>query len=156
MRIEHIRSHRCDHRVGGHDVIESGAGSHRAHAHVHSIIDIRRSTDVLATNDEDVVRAVRFIHENAFGRLLAKDVLVHVSASRASLEPRMRQVLRRTIHEEIQHVRIERAKELLATTGLEIKQVAQQSGFRYVSYMTRVFRRVLGETPARYRARMRR
>ncbi len=116
----------------------------------------RRSTDLLATDDEDVVRAVRFIHENAFKRLLATDVLEHVSASRASLEPRMKKVLNRTIHQEIERVRIERAKELLATTELEIKQVAQRAGFRYVSYLTRVFRRVLDETPASYRARMRR
>ena len=116
----------------------------------------RRSTDVLATDDQDVVRAVRFIRENAFGRLLARDVLAHVSASRASLEPRMRKVLNRTIHQEIERVRIERAKELLATTAMEIKQVANRSGFHYVPYLTRVFRRVLGETPARYRARMRR
>ena len=115
----------------------------------------RRSTDVLSTDDQDVVRAVRFIRENAFGRLLARDVLAHVSVSRASLEPRIFQVIHRTIHQEIERVRVERAKELLATTNLEIKQVAQQAGFRCVSYMTRVFRRVLDETPAHYRARLR-
>jgi LacI family transcriptional regulator len=102
------------------------------------------------------VRAVRFIRENACNRILARDVLDHVSASRASLEPRMRQILNRTIHQEIERVRMERVKELLTTTDLEIKHIAQRTAFRSVPYLTRVFHRVLGEAPARYRARMRR
>lgn len=118
-------------------------------------IVIRKSTDVLAIEDQDVVRAVRFVRENACRGIHATDVLRHVGSSRASLEPRIRQILRRSIHQEIERVRMERVKELLATTNLEIKQVAQRTGFRYVSYLTRVCQRVLGETPARYRARTR-
>ena len=36
---------------------------------------------------------------------------------------------------------------------MTIKQVARESGFASVQYMTRVFRAVTGETPARYRLR---
>ena len=71
----------------------------------------------------------------------------------AALQQRMKQMIGRTIHQEIQRVRICKVKDLLAMSDLTIKQVARESGFASVQYMTRVFRAVTGETPARYRAR---
>jgi LacI family transcriptional regulator len=112
---------------------------------------VRRSTDVLATQDADVIRAVQFIREHACQPLRVPDVLDHVSVSRATLEPRFRDVLGRTIHQEIHRVRIERAKTLLVETDLPIKQVAQQAGFKTVQYLTRVFRAVAGQPPAAFR-----
>jgi LacI family transcriptional regulator len=64
----------------------------------------------------------------------------------------MKHVIGRTVHQEIQQVRLNRVKNLLAMSDLTIKQVARESGFASVQYMTRVFRAVTGETPARYRS----
>ena len=61
--------------------------------------------------------------------------------------------LGRTIHQEIDRVRIQRAKTLLAETNLPIKQIAQQAGFQTVQYLTRTFRRLTGDTPAAFRRR---
>jgi LacI family transcriptional regulator len=112
---------------------------------------VRRSTDVLATNDQDVIRAVQFIRKHACGPIRAAEVLDHVSVSRASLGPRFRNVLGRTVHQEIQRVQIEQAKTLLAETDLPIKQVACQAGFKNVQYLTRVFGAVTGQPPAAFR-----
>jgi len=111
----------------------------------------RRSTDVLATDDHDVIRAVQYIRENACLAIQVPDILQHVSMSRAALEPRFRSVLGRTLHQEVQKVRIERAKFLLAEADLPIKQIALQSGFKNVQYLTRVFRAVVGQPPAAFR-----
>jgi LacI family transcriptional regulator len=81
------------------------------------------------------------------------DVLAHMAMSRGSLQQRMKQVMGRTIHQEIHRVRLERAKELLVNSDLAVKQVATQSGFASVQYMTRVFGYATGETPAGYRRR---
>jgi LacI family transcriptional regulator len=113
----------------------------------------RRSTDTVAAEDEEVARAVLFIRERACGGLQVGDVLAHTGMSRASLQQRMKQLLGRTIHQEIQRARLNRAKHLLAMSGLTIKQVARESGFASVQYMTRVFRAETGETPARFRVR---
>jgi LacI family transcriptional regulator len=113
----------------------------------------RPSTDALFSGDAEVDRALAFIRENAPRRLLVSHVAAHVSLSRASLEPRFRKALGRTIHEEIQRVRLNRAKALLAGSTLPIKQVAAAAGFAGVPYLNRVFRRATGETPARYRRR---
>lgn len=51
--------------------------------------------------------------------------------------------------------RIERVRELLRSTGLPIKQVTHRAGFHQVEYMTRLFRRMTGQTPGRYRRQSR-
>lgn len=116
----------------------------------------RLSTDVVATEDSSVSRAVAFIRERACQGIHIGDVLRHVKLSRSVLEPRLKRSLGRTIHREIQRVQIERVKELLASTELPIKQIAAQTGFRYLQYLTRVFSKATHQTPARYRKQMRR
>jgi LacI family transcriptional regulator len=111
----------------------------------------RRSTDVVASEDEDVRRAIRFIREHACRGLQTGDVLMHLGVSRSLLQQRMKQLTGRTIHGEIQHARLKRAQDLLVGSELTIKQVARESGFASVQYMTRVFHDVIGETPAKYR-----
>jgi len=116
----------------------------------------RLSTDVLATEDQAVAAAVGFIRKRACEGIRVSDVLRHVNLSRSALEPRLKEIIGRTIHGEIHRVQLERVKALLSTTDLPTKQVAAQSGFHYVQYLTRVFRKETGQTPANYRKRMRR
>ena len=111
----------------------------------------RRSTDVIASEDEEVNRAVRYIREQAPAGLQVSGVLAYMGMSRAALQQRMKQITGRTIHQEIQRVRLARVKELLVMSPMTIKQVARLSGFASVQYMTRVFRAGTGETPAKYR-----
>ncbi len=111
----------------------------------------RASTDVLATEDEEVIRAVRFIRENACEGIRVSDVLSHVLLSRSTLEPRIKAVLGRTISQEIRYRQIERVKELLRTTDMPLKQIAARTGFRYPEYMMRAFRQATGMTPKQFR-----
>jgi LacI family transcriptional regulator len=113
----------------------------------------RLSTDMVASEDEEVNRAVRYIRENACKGLQVADVVKYVGMSRASLQQRMKQITGRTIHQEIQRVQLARVQELLVMSGLRIKQITREAGFTSVQYMTRVFRAQTGETPARYRAK---
>jgi two-component system response regulator YesN len=52
-------------------------------------------------------------------------------------------------------VQLERVKVLLSTTDVPTKQIAAQTGFLNVQYLARVFRKATGQTPAKYRQRMR-
>jgi len=113
----------------------------------------RPSTNTLFSGDAEVDRAVAFIRENAARRLLVSDITTHVSVSRALLEPRFKRGVGRTIHQEIQRVRLNRAKALLVGSALPIKQVAAAAGFASVPYLTRVFHKATGETPGEYRRR---
>ena len=112
---------------------------------------VRRSTDVIASEDPEVNRAVSFIRGHGGRPPSVAEVLAHTDLSRAALQQRMRKVLGRTVHEEIERVRLARVTELLVRSDLTIKQVASQTGFSSVQYLTRVFRAAVGETPARFR-----
>ncbi len=116
-------------------------------------IVVRRSSDVIASEDANVNRAVAFIRANAGRPIGVVDVLSHVRMSRTSLQDRMKRVLGHTIHEEIEKVRLGRVKELLLNSDMSIKQLTAVTGFSSVQYMTRVFHAATGETPAKYRKR---
>lgn len=53
----------------------------------------------------------------------------------------------------VQRVRIEEAKQLLETTGGTIEKVAQDVGYDDSASFRRLFKRMVGETPAEYRRR---
>lgn len=112
---------------------------------------VRRSTDVLAVDDRDVVTAVRFIREQACQGIGVDDVLRHVALSYSTLKRRFHAALGRSVHDEIVRVRMERATELLAETQLPLARVAELSGFGHQEYLGAVFKARLGVTPRQYR-----
>jgi LacI family transcriptional regulator len=111
----------------------------------------RRSTEALAIDDAEVAAAARFVRDQACRGIRVPDVAAVIHVSRSTLERKFTSVVGRTVHAEIQRVRIERAGQLLATTNLPMKQVALRSGFRNLPYMTTLFRRRFGCTPAKWR-----
>lgn len=111
----------------------------------------RRSTDIVALDDSEVAAALHFLHDHAGEPIAVGDVVGHLLISRRSLEMRFRKAVGRTIHEELQRVRLERAKRLLLETDLPILSVAEVAGFASPSYLGQVFRQIFGVTPARYR-----
>ena len=48
-------------------------------------------------------------------------------------------------------LRVERAKEMLATTGISITEIAHACGFASSQHMATVFRRIVGTTPSAFR-----
>lgn len=111
----------------------------------------RQSTDALVTDDELVARAVRFIRQYACDGIDVESVLNHVAVSRSVLDRRMRGAFGRTPHEEIIHVRLDRARMLIRETNLSMAEVAEHTGFNYAENMGRVFRKKLGRSPGSYR-----
>ena len=111
----------------------------------------RMSTDVVAVEDSVVAEAVRFVRNRACDGIDVAAVCRHVCRSRSALEPRFKQALGHTVHEEMQRVRLDRVRELLTATDLPIKQIARATGFRYPEYLMRVFRQSTGKTLKEYR-----
>lgn len=111
----------------------------------------RRSSDVIATEDEMVKLALRFIRDHATEPIGIAEVLAAVPLSRRPLELRFKKSTGRTLQKEIWRVRIERAKELLIETGLAVADVADRCGFSEPQRMTEVFGRELGQTPGAFR-----
>jgi AraC-like DNA-binding protein len=60
-----------------------------------------------------------------------------------------------TFSRHVCRLRLERAKELLTRTDLNLERIARLSGFRSREYFARVFRSVVGKTPMAWRRRTR-
>lgn len=115
------------------------------------ILISRRSTDAAAVREPIVAEALRFIREHACEEVYALDVAKHVSVSRRYLEQRFRQVIRRSIHMEVQRVRLETAQRLLAETDWKLQTIAERSGFKQAAHMSAVFFDKLRLRPGQYR-----
>jgi LacI family transcriptional regulator len=112
----------------------------------------RRSTDIVAIENLQVARALRYIQDKFDNHLLGVDsVVAATDLSRRPLEIAFRQELKRTINEEIVRVRMEKAKNLLSTTDLKVVEIAAQTGFTQPSHLFRTFRRLVGMSPKGYR-----
>ena len=113
----------------------------------------RGSTEVLAVEDRDVAAALGFIREHACEGIGVDDVSKATTSTNATLRRRFKAVLGRTVHEEIQRVRLERAKRLLVSTDWTFQQIAKQSGFCSAQHMSTRIREATGHTPRQYRQR---
>ncbi len=111
----------------------------------------RRSTDIVAVEDDDVASALQFIRRQMGSGISVDQVAEEVAMSRRSLEKRFRDTIGRTILEEIQLTRLERAKRLLMETTHPISKVAEIAGFGSAGYFIQFFQRHVGKTPRRYR-----
>ena len=114
-------------------------------------VQTRASTDIMAIDDAAIVKALRFLRDNACGRINVDDVVREVPLSRSVLERRFRRIVGRSINAEIVRLRINRAIELLTETELELKVVARRAGFGTQSYMNAVFKDRLNKTPGSFR-----
>lgn len=114
----------------------------------------RQSSDLVATADAEVARAVRFIRDRLTHNVCVADVLVAVPVGRRSLERRFRAVIGRGIWEEIRRSRVESAKRLLADTTLSMPDVAARAGFTSAKQLSLVCRQELNTTPTAYRRMM--
>ena len=117
-----------------------------------SHVAVRQSTDLVAINDPNVAKAVRFIREWGCRDINVARVAEEVGLSRRVLERRFLEHLGRAPKSEIMRVRIEHAKILLAQTDHSGESIARKCSFTSLAYFTRAFHREVGMTTRAYRA----
>ena len=114
----------------------------------------RRSTDIIAIDNLQVARALRYILDNYTNPLLAVDgVVAATSLSRRALEQAFRNELKRTVNHEIVRVRMEQVRKLLTTTDMKVVDIAARTGFTRPSHLFRSFRKLYGTNPKNFRRR---
>jgi LacI family transcriptional regulator len=134
------------------DEMMRGRVRKRQHIRVEALgVVTRRSTDIVAVDDEEVAVALQFIRRQNGAKVSVDQVAREVALSRRNLERRFRACLGRTVLEEIQLMRLERAKQLLVETTHPIFQVAEIAGFGSTGYFIQFFQKQVGKTPRRYR-----
>ncbi len=115
---------------------------------------VRKSTDILTIKHQGVARSLRFIWEHGHEPICIKD-LVGVSAmSRRGLHKAFLEHLGRTPGQELQRVRIDRAKKLLTQTAQKVETIAHDSGYQSINSFCVAFKRATGMSAKRFRERM--
>ncbi len=115
------------------------------------ILHVRQSSDATALEDPALVKALRFIRNNACDPISVDDIARAAGVSRSVLQRRFRNSLHQTVLESILTVRVNRAKEMLSTTSLPLPDLAERCGFRHQEYLGFVFKKRIGCTPGQYR-----
>lgn len=112
----------------------------------------RRSTDIVAVDDLQLARALRFIRDHYTDSLLGVEAVVAATdVSRRLLEKAFRREMKRSLNEEIIRVRMEKVRDLLVTTHMKVVDVAAATGFSRPSHLFRTFRKYFGVSPKSYR-----
>lgn len=115
----------------------------------------RQSTDTLAIRNPALVKALSLIRRNPAQPMHVDDVARHAGVSRRVLERQFIETLGRAPAAELRRVRLERAKALLAETDLPIPDVAEAAGFGSPEYLAYALRAECGQTPLKYRRKIR-
>jgi LacI family transcriptional regulator len=116
-------------------------------------IQSRQSTDVLAIDDPLVVRALRFMQQNASQGITVADVLAEIPVARRQLERQFKRCLGRLPAEELRRLRLERGRHLLVDTELSMEEVAEACGYSGSTQFGAAFRSRYGVTPLSFRRR---
>ena len=100
---------------------------------------------------DKIDRAVGFIEARLDRRLSLPEIAAAAGMGRRDFARRFKAALGQTPHQYVLARRLERARDLLATTDRAIADIAYAVGFASQAHMTDSFRRVLGTTPGRCR-----
>ncbi len=104
--------------------------------------------------EQKLQRAVLLMEKNLTRTLSLQELALEVRLSPHYFCEQFRRYTGLSPWEYLLRLRLERARELLATTAVPVAEVARAAGFRDHSYFTRSFRACEGLTPSAYRKRL--
>jgi len=96
-------------------------------------------------------QALQLVQERACQGVTIEEILEVVPVSRKTLERQFLVHLGRTPGQEVARVRLEKAKTLLATSHLPMKNIAQMLGFDKASHFGDFFRHHMRQSPSAFR-----
>lgn len=111
----------------------------------------RRSTDTLVIPHRGAARALSFLRRHFQEPITLKDLTVDLRATLRSVQDVFKAHVGRSLHGELDRLRVHRAKELLHDSGLKLGAVAAACGFSNPRHFRRTFLRETGQTPQQYR-----
>ena len=103
--------------------------------------------------DSRIVTAMEHIRRKACEGISSADVVTAFKCSRRMAEMRFRQIVGHSILDEIQAVRLGKAKELLSNSGQGISAIANFCGFKSPNALCKFFRQETGLSPSAWRER---
>lgn len=111
----------------------------------------RKSSDLLAVRHKGVANSLRFILEHCHEPISVKSLVGVAAMSRRGLHKAFMEHLGRTPGQELQRVRIERAKRLLAESDQKMEVLASMCGYRSANTFSIAFKQATGTSPKQFR-----
>lgn len=111
----------------------------------------RKSSDLLAVKHKGVANSLRFIWEHASQPISVKDLVGVAAMSRRGLHKAFLENVGRTPGQELQRVRIERAKRLLADSNHKLEVLANMCGYQSANSFCVAFKQATGKSPKQFR-----
>lgn len=105
--------------------------------------------------DEAQDPIVAFIQNNLHNIQSRRDVARHFGISPGTVSNRLRRSTQRPFAEFLRQCRVQKAKNLLEHTQLNVSQIAQRVGLGTPQSLARTFRRDVGQSPHQYRRQVR-
>ena len=96
-------------------------------------------------------KAVSYIKTNYMNKITLEDVASHVFLSASYFSKIFKEEMHCHFNEYLNNTRIEKSKLLLLAGNLSIIEISELSGFYDQSYFNKVFKKVTGMTPKKYR-----
>lgn len=96
-------------------------------------------------------RALGYMSEHFSESLMLETVAKEVGLSTSYFSALFHQVVGVSFREHLCRIRVEESKQLLASTNYSLTDIALAVGFADQSYFCKVFKRIVGMTPGRYR-----
>jgi LacI family transcriptional regulator len=122
-RAGYDAAHALDRLMQGHQGVPPRITAPAAH------IVARRSTDFIAAEEPNLTRAFSFIRDHARSGLSVDQVAASAGLSRGALDKRFRELLGRSVAEEIARSRTEQIARVLQETSLPVGEIAEMLGF---------------------------
>jgi len=111
----------------------------------------RKSSDLLAVKHKGVANGMRFIWEHFHEPIRVKDLLNVAGMSRRGLHKAFMENIGRTPGQELQRLRMEKAKRLLIDSDHKIEVLASMCGYQSANSFAVAFKNTTGITLSHYR-----
>jgi len=119
------------------------------------LVERRKSTRGYGRRASFVLEAVETIRREACEGLTAAALITRSPVSKRLFNLRFREAMGHTVHDEIEHVRLERVFSLLAGTELPLGVIADMCGFGSAVELRQIFKARTGQSMTEWRARRR-
>jgi LacI family transcriptional regulator len=110
----------------------------------------RKSSDLLAVPHPRVARSLRFMWDHCHEPIGVNDMAQAASMSLRNFHQAFVDNIGRSPGQELQHIRIERAKKLLSDSNAKMEVIAKMCGYESANSFWVAFKRLVGLSPKQY------
>jgi AraC-like DNA-binding protein len=116
------------------------------------IYSISKNKETAASNTDKLIEEAKFLFRETIQEpAKMESIIKKLPVSYSKLRKDFKNLTGQSPNQYQLNLRLDKAKELLANTGLSISEIAYQTGFESVSYLSRIFKKKIQISPKAYR-----